>query len=256
MQKLLLIYNDGVNIQNLNIMLTTHGFNTYLAEDVTNGIEIAKIYTPDLIICDIRNNGVTGVDVVQQLAENERTRVIPLLFLSADPDFREMRSVMSAGADDYIPYPVRSEEILESINARLRKINSIKAKFDKLRNEGIESPGEIPVSENHVLVKIGTKLRIIKFEDIVLVSALKEYSKIVTKEGNKYIIRKSLKKWVDILPPISFLQIHRSTIININCVEKLIKAHESSYEVRMTGCPESFQVSVRNAKKLKKWFYT
>ncbi len=256
LDKILLIYNDSVNIKNLNIMLTNAGYNTYLAEDVSNGIEIAKIYTPNLIICDIIDNGTKVTDVIKELTEHERTNIIPLLFLSANPDFDEMRSIMNSGADDYIPFPIKEKELIKSISIRLKKYASIKEKYDSLRKETIEASGQQPILEDHVLVKIGTTLRIIKFEEILSVSASREYSEIVTKESKKYIIRKSLKKWIDILPSISFLQIHRSTIININYIESMKKLSESSYEVFLINCKTPFQVSVRNAKKLKKWFYT
>ncbi len=256
MNKILIIYNNNSNIKDLNIVLTNAGFNTYLAEDVINGIEIAKIYLPDLVLCDIENNGIGGEDVVRELASHERTKLIPLIFLAPEPDFFEMRKIMNAGADDYIPYPVDNGELIKSINARLDKFISMKEKFDSLQKETIEATGEMPPKEDHVLVKIGTKLRIIKFDEIVCVSASKEYTKIVTRDSKKYIIRKSLKRWSNILPTISFLQIHRSTIININFVENLKKLSESSYEVYMQNCSEPFNVSVRNAKKLKKWFIT
>lgn len=256
MNKILLIHNNSTNIKELNILLTNAGFNTYLAEDLINGIEIAKIYLPDLIMCDVSGNQSSCISVVKELNLNERTKVIPLLYLSSDPDFEEMRIVMNSGADDYIAYPIKDNELIESINIRLAKYNSLREKFDKLRKETIEAQGELPVAENHVLVKIGTKLRIIKFEEIVCVSASKEYTKIVTIDSKKYIIRKSLKKWLNILPTISFMQIHRSTIININFIEDMKKTIDSSYEVYLANCPDAFQVSVRYAKKLKKWFHT
>ncbi len=256
MYKVLLIYNNSKNIKDLNIALTNAGFNTYLAEDVNNGIEIAKIYLPDLILCDMINNGISGVDVIAELTKHDRTNIIPLIFLSSEPDFNEMREIMNSGADDYIPYPIKNEDLIKSLKVRLEKYLSIKAKFDKLRKETIESEGEMPIDEDHVLVKLGTNLRLIKFDEIVCVSASKEYTMIVTKDSKKYIIRKSLKKWLDILPTISFMQIHRSTIININFIENLKKLSDQSYEVNLINCKEPFQVSVRNAKKLKKWFYS
>jgi len=256
LNKILIIYNNASNIKDLNILLTTAGFNTYLAEDVNNGIEIAKIYTPDLILCDIVGNGLSGKDVVRELSLHERTRIIPLLYLSTTPDFAEMREIMNSGADDYISFPIKNDDLIESINARLKKYSAIKDIFDSQQHETIEASGESPIKEDHVLVKIGTNLRIIKFEEIVCVSALKEYTKIVTKDSKKYIIRKSLKKWIDILPEFYFLQIHRSTIINISFIESMKKLSEQSYEVFLVNCTEPVQVSVRNAKKLKKRFNT
>ena len=253
MIKILLIHNDSANIKELNIILTTNGYNTYLAEDVANGIEIAKIYTPDLILCDIVSNGFDGVKVVKELSEHERTKVIPILYLSSEPKFENMREIMIAGADDYIPFPLEQDTLIDSIKTRLVKYHSVKKKFEKLQAESIDSNGELPIKEDHVLVKIGTNLRLIKFKDIVCVSASKEYSEIVTSESKKYVIRKSLKKWTDILPTDSFLQIHRSTIINTTFIEKLKFISEGTYEVYLHHCKNKYPVSVRNMKKLKKW---
>ncbi|GJQ64213.1 MAG: hypothetical protein SCALA702_32660 [Melioribacteraceae bacterium] len=255
MNRILLIYNSGDNIQDLNILLTNSGFNTYLADDVYNGIEIARIYIPDLILCDVINNGVSGEQVVRELSENERTRVIPLVFLSSEPDLQNMRKIMNAGADDYISYPFENDDLISAIRTRLKKYSAIKEKYDQLRTETIETSGDHPVNEDHVLVKIGTNLRIIKFTEIVCVSAAKEYTNITTKDNRKLIIRKSLKRWLEILPEQSFVQIHRSTLINLDYVEGMKKLSDQSYEIKMKNHKAPFQVSVRNAKKIKKWFH-
>ncbi len=256
MNKILLIYDNNENIRSLNVLLTNAGFNTYLAEDVSNGVEIAKIYTPDLVLCDINNGGSGGKDVIRELANHDRTKFIPLIYLSCKKDFDYIRTIMKAGADDFLPLPVKGAELIESINARLKKYKLFKEHIDMVRKETIEATEDMPVREDHILVKIGTNLRIIKFEDILFVAASREYTKVVTTDRNKYIIRKSLKRWLDILPGKSFLQIHRSTIINTNFIASLKKLSMHSYEIFLENCDEPFAVSVRNAKKLKKWFYT
>lgn len=252
--KILIIYNNSSHIEELNILLTNSGYNTYLAEDVNNGLEIAKIYLPDLIICDIVNNDVSASEVVEELHNNERTKIIPLLCLTSSPTLTEMREIMNAGADDYITYPIDENDLFKAINIRLEKINSIKSKFDALRKGTIEASGKLPPVEDHVLVKIGTKLRIIKFDNILCVTALKEYSKITTTDSKKYIIRKSLKKWMDILPASTFLQIHRATIINMEFIEKMNQKNDGFYSLYLKNNEEEFSVSVRNMKKIRKRF--
>ncbi|MBU0474473.1 MAG: response regulator transcription factor [Bacteroidetes bacterium] len=254
LNKILIIYNNSSNIEELNILLTNAGYNTYLAEDVNNGLEIAKIYLPDLIICDIFNNGISGSDVVKELHNNERTKIIPLLYLTSSPSLIEMREIMNTGADDYIADSLNYGNLITAIRVRLEKFNSIKSKFSKLSEETIEASEKLQPVENHILVKIGTKLRIIKFESILCVTALKEYSKITTTDSKKYIIRKSLKKWMDILPTISFLQIHRSTIINMEFIERMNQGNDGFYSLYLKNLSEEFQVSVRNIKKIKKRF--
>jgi signal transduction histidine kinase len=76
---------------------------------------------PDLIICDVMMPKLDGYQVLRALRQNPRTALIPFIFLTAKADRTDLRAGMELGADDYLSKPFSSEELLESINARLER---------------------------------------------------------------------------------------------------------------------------------------
>ena len=85
-------------------------------------------------------------------------------------------------------------------------------------------------------------------------TALKEYSKINLENGKKIVVRKSLKKWTQVLPDDIFIQIHRATIINMDFIEEATKVNERSYQVKMKFMDGNFILSKRFANKVRKKF--
>jgi two-component system LytT family response regulator len=255
-EKILILHTEVSDQTLSNDILTAAGFNTYIAEDIESGIDIAKIYQPDMIILESTESDKHASGIIHELQKDDNIRIKPLIYISCNPEAKGMRQIMSAGADDYIIAPYSNYDLVDAVNVRLNKYNTIKLKCDELRKETIEGDGDGYVNKNHILVKIGAKLRLIKFEKIVCVTAQKEYSKIITAESKKYIIRKSLRKWIEILPEDNFLQIHRATIINTEFINRIEIQPEKNYLVHLKSHEEPFPISQRYAKKLTKKFYT
>ena len=69
--------------------------------------------------------------------------------------------------------------------------------------------------------------------------------------GDKIIVRKTLKSLWENLPDDIFVRIHHATIINLNHVDKLVKMENLSYKVYLTNIKEPFTISRRYASKLK-----
>lgn len=254
MEKILIINYDPVSTLKLENLLEQNGYKTYIAEDSRNGLEIAKRYIPDLIICDTILNGINGFDVKSELSALAETSIIPFFFITSQPSLIEMHKAMLACAEGYFSKEFDDTEFLFAINSRLKKTNFMKEKYSSATPTSIEDDEESKKNNDHVLVKIGKKLRLIKFDNIVCVLALKEYSKIICEDNHKYIIRKSMKKWAELLSENSFLRIHRATIININFIERAEKIHFRSYNVFLKNMDEPFVLSQRYAKKLKNIF--
>ncbi len=169
--------------------------------------------------------------------------------------FEQFRKVMDIGADDYLPVELLEKSLLSSVNRRLDKVSMIKASLNNQTNYFEEETGQ-PQSDDHILIKIGNKLKLVKFADIVCITALKEYSKLTTKDNCKIVVRKSLKNWISLLPAKCFLQIHRATIINIDCIEKIVKTNDRTYTVNLLNISESFDISHRYANIIRHKFPT
>lgn len=74
------------------------------------------------------------------------------------------------------------------------------------------------------------------------------YSSITDINNVKYDQKKSLAKWEITLPPTVFLRIHRSTIINIKCIDKIEPGHNYSYKITLCNSKNTEEVSRRYAK--------
>src|SRR5262245_38229924 len=77
------------------------------------------------------------------------------------------------------------------------------------------------------------------------------YSEIFTAAGEKTLVLKPLNEWEERLPEKHFARIHRSTIINIEFVERVEKSFNYSFEVYLRGAGEPFMMSRRYAARLK-----
>lgn len=257
MPKILILYNNNSSVIELNNSLSAEGFNTYLADDVKNGIEIAKLYSPDIIVCEYsQNGGKAGEEVVGELYLIGREKLIPIFYVSHTPSFEEMRKIISAGADDYFPHPYEPHELIKALKQRLEKYDAIKHKYESINKQTLDPPTDEPLDRDHILVNIGTKLRLVKFDDIICLTAEKEYSKITTSDEKRFIIRKSLRKWEEILPENLFIKIHRSTIINISYIDRVENLKDPSPTVYMKRIEKPFSISQRNAHVFKRSFYS
>lgn len=254
MKKILIIDYNSESNQEIETILSSENFGTYFAEDGYQGIEIAKIYCPDLIICDVKLNGIDGFYVKQKLNEIPETRIIPFVFLSGNASIDEMSKCFEFGADSYIQKPLIEENFVNIINSVFNKIEIYKEKFSRSVPTSIDETESHTTRNDHILVKIGRNLRLISFNNIICVKAQKEYSEILCENKQKVIIRKSIRKWCQILPESMFLRIHRATIINTNFIEKAEKISDRSYKVYLKNVAEPMILSQRYAKYLRKVF--
>lgn len=147
-------------------MLRFEGFDVRGAENGVVGVEVAREYLPDLIVCDIMMPEMDGFDVLETLRNERMTRNIPFIFLTAKTDRLDMRKGMGKGADDYVTKPFLSHELMETIRARLSKL-------EELRKEGEERMKRL---RDAITMALPHELRtplntIIGFSDIMMLEA-------------------------------------------------------------------------------------
>ncbi|MDX2229757.1 MAG: response regulator [Leptolyngbyaceae cyanobacterium bins.349] len=116
---ILIIDDSPDNLRVLSKTLSTYG---YAVRCVTNGamalISIQNL-PPDLILLDIRMPGVNGYEICQQLKRNPDVKDIPIIFLSALDDVRDIVKAFQVGGVDYITKPFQTEEVLARIQNQL-----------------------------------------------------------------------------------------------------------------------------------------
>ncbi|MBD2178775.1 EAL domain-containing protein [Pseudanabaena sp. FACHB-1998] len=117
--------------------LSYEGFDVLGAENGVVGVQIAKTFVPDLIICDIAMPELDGYGTLVTLRQEPKTSMIPFIFLTAMTEKADMRQAMQLGADDYLTKPFTSAELLGAISSRLQKYNSVKEHYyDEIKAVG------------------------------------------------------------------------------------------------------------------------
>jgi two-component system, sensor histidine kinase and response regulator len=140
----ILIIEDDPNIRhNISEILTYEGFAILEAENGLIGLQVAREYLPDLIICDITMPELDGYGVLLELNTEVTTATIPFIFLTALADRPAMRYGMELGADDFLTKPFSSAELVNAITVRLERqakiIQQSERKLDELRDELINT---------------------------------------------------------------------------------------------------------------------
>jgi DNA-binding NarL/FixJ family response regulator len=118
---ILLIEDDeglGVTITEL---LERGGYKTIVANSGQEGVRLANHLLPDLILCDILMPEMSGVDVLRTLHKSSDTAMIPFIFLTALAEPEYIRKGMELGADDYLTKPIDIDTLLNAVNSRLKR---------------------------------------------------------------------------------------------------------------------------------------
>lgn len=120
-KKVLLIEDDAGLRGNTAELLELSGYQVVEASNGKLGVEKAIQEHPDIVVCDIMMPELDGYGVLKSLADNESTKFIPFIFLSAKTDRKDIRLGMNLGADDYITKPFNEDDLITAIESRLAK---------------------------------------------------------------------------------------------------------------------------------------
>ena len=118
----ILVVEDNPNNMKLAVFLLESGGHTVLqASDAQNGIRIAKDHSPELILMDIQLPGMDGLTATGLLKNDEATRDIRIIALTAFAMKGDDEKMRAAGCDGYISKPIHHKDFLETIRAALKK---------------------------------------------------------------------------------------------------------------------------------------
>ncbi|HHQ4692229.1 phosphate regulon transcriptional regulator PhoB [Aeromonas veronii] len=124
MAKRILVVEDEAPIREmLCFVLEQKGYETIEAEDYADGLAKVREPYPELIVLDWMMPGGSGIQFIKQLKQDEVTRQIPVVMLTARGEEEDKVRGLEAGADDYITKPFSPKELTARLHAVMRRVS-------------------------------------------------------------------------------------------------------------------------------------
>ncbi len=120
----ILIVDDTLeNLHLLSSVLTERGYNVRGASNGATALKAIRLEPPDLILLDVRMPEIDGYEVCQQVKTDNRTKAIPVIFLSALDETVNTLKGFEVGGVDYIGKPFQTEEVVARVATHLRLVD-------------------------------------------------------------------------------------------------------------------------------------
>lgn len=128
--KILIVDDEEKNIKLLKGMLFSQNYKFYEALSGEEALDLVYDISPNLILLDVMMPGISGFEVCRKLKQNEKTKSIPIVMVTALSEKEHRLKAMASGADDFLGKPVDSTEVVIRVKSLLR----IKSYHDEITN--------------------------------------------------------------------------------------------------------------------------
>lgn len=203
----ILIIEDEVLISNFiyDCIAEDNRFVIEIASNEAEALEKLDNFLPNIILMDIN---IEGANKGLYLAE-QRNKDSKIIYVTAQNDLFTIEKAISTKPESYLTKPIKKSDLLASINIALSKIKN-----------------------SFVSFKLGYDDVKISKDEIIFIKSEKNYIDIQTTQ-KKYTLRTTLEKFLEELNDDRFLRVHKSFIINKDCIIKKTRLHiyTNDYEI-------------------------
>ena len=150
------------------------------------------------------------------------------------------------GAVDYLLKPIAPERLaatVQRVQSRLSRGNPDAEAFAAMLSQlGARLPAAVAEPLVWITASTGKETRLIMVDDIAYFQADNKYTVVMTAEGEA-LLRKPIRELLDVLDPVLFKQIHRSTIVNLKAIASITRDDTGKGTVKLKSRPETLTVS-------------
>jgi two-component system LytT family response regulator len=193
---------------------------------------------PDLIFLDIQMPKINGFEMLELIDQPPA-----VIFTTAFDEFAI--KAFEAHAIDYLLKPFSQERFDKAIEKWKDQTASAKKNTEEL----LETASHSPSQTHRIVVKNGSKIKIIPVQDVFYLEAADDYVKVHTHEGN-FLKNKTMNHFEQTLDPHQFVRSHRSYIVNIQQITR-IDPYEKDNHVAILRSGAKVPVSRNGYVKLR-----
>src|SRR5690349_21789868 len=178
--------------------------------DGLEGLKAIQQHNPDLIFLDIQMPKINGFEMLE-LTENPPS----VIFTTAFDEYAI--KAFEAHAIDYLLKPFDQKRFDKAVEKWMNQKN---ASSEKNTQELLETASQSPAQSQRIVVKNGSKIKIIPVQDVFYLEAADDYVKIHTQEGY-FLKNKTMNHFEEVLDKQHFVRSHRSYIVNVQQITRI-----------------------------------
>lgn len=227
--KAIVVEDEPIALQKIKRLLDGYTHKVIIIEEAVNGLEaVEKInkLKPDLVFLDIQMPGLTGFEVLSKLD------YLPLIIFTTAYDEYALKAFES-NTIDYLLKPISSEKLLKA----LQKLDNFKQGGDWQQLMHNLMQQVVPNKPARLAVNFADKIIFIDPKEIYYVLADKKYTEVHLFQ-KKYLLSKTLTDLENELGN-NFLRLHRSNLVNRNCIGEVLKLSSRKWIVKLTNKAET-----------------
>ena len=246
--KAILIDDEIIAISNLSNFIGSYCPTITIIDTATSVVEASsKInqLTPDVIFLDVNMPGQSGFDLLSQL--NYTPSVV---FVTAHE--KHALRALKMCAVDFLLKPIEIEELIK-VEAKLQQIHAFKPEIRKNYSRVLNNLAALidqPDSVRKITLYGNNGYEIFEMDDILYLSGEDNYSSFHFLNNKKVIMPKTLKSYEEMLEPFGFMRIHKSTLVNLAHIKKVITKDTIAALLKND---QYLSVSRRRATQLLNW---
>lgn len=206
-----------------------------------DAVEKIDALKPDLIFLDVQMPGMNGFDVLEEIVHD------PFVIFTTAYDQYAIKA-FEQNAVDYLLKPIDEERFKLAVERAIARMEAEQNNVGELlRNMKLENRTSY---ESHIFVHKSEKLINLAIDEIEHLEASGDFT-ILTTKSDQFVSSSGIGKLEEILNPDIFFRVHRSTIININCLKEIEKQISGGMVLKMTS-GKTFPISRTYSKLIRK----
>lgn len=214
-------------------------------------IQTINAEDPDLVFLDVKMPSLSGIEVVEAIGPASMPATV---FVTAYDEFAIQ--AFDLAAVDYLLKPFEENRFAKAFERahqaiRLERAEELVTRFEDLldvsadrvasfgngtsQHRATDPASSSPETNDYLerlTIETRGQIRIVHVEDICYITAEDMYVRIHTAETS-YLLRKRLYEMEERLDPAQFIRIHRSTIVRLDCIDRLVQRSGSDYVVQL-----------------------
>lgn len=212
--KAVIIDDEPAVCAQLEAMLTQHFSGVVkvrgTADDVDSGLKLVRDTSPDLVFLDIKMKRGTGFDLLEQ-AQGLNFEVV---FITAYDEFAVQAFRLSAFG--YLLKPIQLSELEQVVDRFASQLderyggskNRLKVLIENYSGEQVRK----------LVLRSMQGFEVIELRELLRLESDVNYTRLYTKDGNKYTVSRTLKHYEELLLPHGFFRVHQQHVINLGHV--------------------------------------